>query len=268
MASPSHERMVNEQSSLKQVVCVVLAAGQGTRMGSSINKVLLPINGKPVIIYAIETFERCSAVDEILLVAAVGEEERLAAFARDARCHKVREVIHGGATRHASEQCALEALRARITRGEVELVLIHDGARPFVAVEEVEQLIRKAREVGGAILAAPLQAGERLVQVDSKQSIQRSFEGRLVWKAQTPQVFQASLLLAAYDQADRDQFYGTDTASSVERIGGRVAVVEGDSSNLKITTTHDLLLAEKLCRYRPNAGTSTRGTRKGHHYIT
>jgi 2-C-methyl-D-erythritol 4-phosphate cytidylyltransferase len=127
--------------------------------------------------------------------------------------------------------------------------------------------------VGGAILAAPLQAGERLVQVDSEQSIQRSFEGRLVWKAQTPQVFQASLLLAAYDQAERDHFYGTDTASSVEHIGGHVAVVESDSSNLKITTVHDLLLAEKLCRYRPTPGTSipgtsTPGTRKGHHYIT
>ena len=249
--------MVNEEGSSQQVVCVILAAGQGTRMDSPVNKVFLAINGKPIIIYAIESFERCSAVDEILLVAAAGEEERLATLARDAHCHKVHQVIQGGATRHASEQCALEVLRARITSGEVELVLIHDGARPFVAVEKVEQLIRKAREVGGAILAAPLQAGERLVQVDSKQSIQRGFEGRLVWKAQTPQVFQASLLLAAYDQAERDQFYGTDTASAVERIGGHVAIVESDSTNLKITTAHDLLLAEKLSRYRPTPGPST-----------
>jgi len=70
-------------------------------------------------------------------------------------------------------------------------------------------------------------------------------------------VFQATLLLAAYDQAERDQFYGTDTASSVERIGGHVAVVESDSTNLKITTAQDLLLAEKLCRYRPAPGPNT-----------
>ncbi len=241
--------MVNEHSPSKRVVCVVLAAGQGTRVGGPINKVFLPINGKPVIMYAIEAFERSSVVDEILLVAAAGEEEQLARLARNARCHKVRQVIQGGAIRHASERCALEVLRPRINAGEVEFVLIHDGARPFVSVAKVEQLIDRAREMDGAILAAPLQAGERLVRVDSEQGIQGSFEGRLVWKAQTPQVFQAALLLAAYDQAERDQFYGTDTASSIERIGGHVAIVESDSSNLKITTAHDLLLAEKLCRY-------------------
>jgi 2-C-methyl-D-erythritol 4-phosphate cytidylyltransferase len=238
--------VANEQSSSKQIVCVILAAGQGTRMGSAINKVLLPINGKPIIIHAIETFEQCSAIDEILLVAAAGEEDQLAKVARDAHCQKVRQVIHGGATRHASEQCALEALRARIMSGEIELILIHDAARPFVPISSVEQLIQRAREVGAAILAAPLQDGERIVQVNTKHSIQRSFAGRLVWKAQTPQAFRASLLLAAYDQAERDQFFGTDTASSVERIGGYVAVVESDSTNLKITTNHDLLLAEKL----------------------
>ncbi len=91
-----------------------------------------------------------------------------------------------------------------------------------------------------------------MVQVDSKGNIQESFEGRTVWKAQTPQAFQAPLLLTAYDQAEHDQFYGTDTASSVERIGGHVAIVESDMTNLKITTSHDLLLAEKLCRARKN----------------
>ncbi len=239
--------MVHEQR--EQVVCVVLAAGQGTRMGHAVNKVFLPINGKPVIMYSLETFERCLAVDEILLVAAAGEEEQLATIARDAHFLKVRQVIRGGEMRHASERCALEALRARIISGEVEIVLIHDGARPFVPMAKVEQLVDKAHEMGGAILAVPLQEGERLVQVDGEQGIERSLEGSLVWKAQTPQAFQAALLLEAYDQAERDQFYGTDTASSVERIGGRVAVVEGDSTNLKITTAHDLVLAEKLCRY-------------------
>jgi 2-C-methyl-D-erythritol 4-phosphate cytidylyltransferase len=239
--------MVNEQRGL--VVCVVLAAGQGTRMGGTVNKVFLPINGKPVIRYALETFERCSNVDEILLVAAAREEERLATITRNGHFQKVRQIIRGGATRHESEQCALEALRTRIISGEVEIVLIHDGARPFVPITRVEQLVGKARELGGAILAVPLQEGERLVQVDGEQGIQRSFAGRQVWKAQTPQAFRARLLLEAYDQAERDQFYGTDTASSVERIGGPVAVVEGGSTNLKITTAHDLVLAEKLCRY-------------------
>ncbi len=233
-----------------KVVAVVLGAGQGTRMGQPINKVFLPINGKPVIIYAIETFERCSAVDEILLVAAAGEEAQLLKLARSANCHKVRNVVSGGSTRHASEKCALEALRAQIDSGEVEVVLVHDGARPFVPVDRVHALVEKARTIGGAILAAPLQEEDIIIQVDEQKGIQKSYEGDSIWKAQTPQAFRASRLLDAYDRAERDQFYGTDTAASLERIGCPVAIVESDASNLKITTAHDLFHAEKLSHHR------------------
>jgi len=110
----------------------------------------------------------------------------------------------------------------------------------------VEQLIARARESDGAILATPLKEEERIAQVGSEHYIQRSFEGQQAWRAQTPQAFQASLLLKAYDQAKRDVFLGTDTAASVERIGGHIVIVESDASNLKITTAHDLFLAERL----------------------
>ncbi len=233
-----------------RVVSVILGAGRGIRMGGPINKVLLPINGKPLIVYAIEAFERCTAVNNIFLVAASGEEEQVAKLARYARCKKVRWVIAGGATRHASEQCALEVLRPHIQQGEVEVVLIHDGARPFVAVEKVEQLVRAARAHGGAILAAPLQPEEHIAEVNHEGMIVRSYEREEAWKAQTPQAFQASLLLKAYDQAALDQFTGTDTAASVERLGYRVAVVESTDANLKITTALDLLSAEKLLHSR------------------
>src|SRR5260370_32282183 len=167
-------------------------------------------------------------------------------LARHAQCTKVGRVIRGGPTRHESEQCALEILRPHIDAGDVEIVLIHDGARPFVAVEKVEQLIARTRESDGAILAAPLEQEERIAQVSSEHYIQRSFEGRQAWKAQTPQAFQASLLLKAYDQAKRDLFLGTDTAASLQRIVGHNVIVERDASNLKITTAHDLSLAQKL----------------------
>ncbi len=211
--------MVEQKVSSKRVVAVILAAGQGTRMGHPINKIFLPLHGKPIIVYAIEAFERCPSVDDILLVVA-------------------------------------KVLRPPIDTGEVEIVLIHDGARPFISVAKVEQLIGKAREADGAILAAPLQEEECIVQVNNDHCIQRSFEGRQVWKAQTPQAFQASLLLKAYDQAERDQFYGTDTAASVERIGGRIALVESDAINLKITTADDLVLADRLSRHFSSSATA------------
>ena len=242
--------VIKKQASLKHVVAVVLGAGQGTRMGRPINKIFLPINGKPVILYAIETFERSPSVDEILLVGAVGQEEQLTKIAYHANCRKVRRIVQGGATRHASEQCALNALRHSIDSGDVEIVLIHDGARPFISVDKVEQLIREARESGGAILATPLQEEEHIALVGADHFIQHGYEGQQAWHAQTPQAFQARLLLNAYDQAERDQFYGTDTAASFERIGYSVAIVESDTTNFKITTAHDLLLAEKLSRLR------------------
>ena len=158
--------------------------------------------------------------------------------------------MSGGATRHESEQCALNALRHNIDIGEIEIVLIHDGARPFIAVDKVEQLIRKARESGGAILATPLQEEEHVALVSADGFIQQGYEGKQGWHAQTPQAFQADLLLNAYDSAERDHFYGTDTAASFERIGYSVAIVESDASNFKITTAHDLLLAEKMSRVR------------------
>lgn len=218
-------------------------------MGRAVNKVFLPINGQPVIVYAIEVFEHCPAVDDILLVAAGGEENQLAKLAHTAQCHKVVRVVRGGATRHASEQCALEALRPQIEAGEVEVILIHDGARPFISVEKVELLIKKARELGGAILAAPLSEEEHIVQVDEEQRIQSNFAEEQVWRAQTPQAFQARLLLKAYDQAQCDAFVGTDTAASLERLGYGVAVVMSDATNIKITTAHDLLHAERLSRH-------------------
>ena len=240
--------MVRGKASSKGIVAVILGAGQGVRMGYQINKVFLPINGKPIIMYAVETFERCEAIDEIMLVVAAGEEEHMTKLARHAQCAKVSWVIRGGQTRHESEQCALEVLRPHIDAGEVEMVLIHDGARPFVSVEKVEQLIARAREADGAILAVSLQEEERIAQVSSEQYVQRSYEGQQVWKAQTPQAFQAVLLLKAYDQARRDQFSGTDTAASVERSGGHIVIVESDAGNLKITTAQDLFLAERLVR--------------------
>jgi 2-C-methyl-D-erythritol 4-phosphate cytidylyltransferase len=214
------------------------------------NKILLPIDGEPMFLYAVKTFEHCTAVDEVLLVAAAGEQSQLTELAQRAQCHKVHQVIGGGMTRHASEQCALNCLRARINNGEIDIVLIHDGARPFISNEKVVQVIEKAREVGGAILAIPLQEEEHIVQVGDMRTVEKSIGyDDVAWKAQTPQAFHAQTLLHAYDQAACEQFQGTDTASVLEHAGCNVAIVEGETTNLKVTTAYDLFFAERLIRH-------------------
>jgi len=240
-----------KENALQRVVSVVLCAGQGKRVGHHLNKILLPIEGQPLFLYSVKVFERCPAVDEILLVGAAKEKEQLSKSVQQAQCRKVQHIIQGGNTRHASEYNALQFLRKRIENGEIEIVLIHDGARPLISVAQVNQIIEKARDVGGAILAVPLEEEERIVQVIGEQrNIQQGFsQGDQIWKAQTPQAFHASLLLQAYDQAAREQMQGTDTASVLEHFGYAVAVVEGNSTNLKVTTAYDLFHAERLIRH-------------------
>ncbi len=234
---------------MSHLVAVVLCAGQGTRMGATQNKVFLPLGGRPVIVRTLEAFERAPEVDEVLLVAHPAEvsycqSEIVARYPLG----KVAAIIAGGASRHQSEQCALDALRGRIEAGAIDIILMHDGARPFVTPQEIAQVIEAARIDGAAILAAPLAPGELLCAVANDGTLQPIPDPRELTRAQTPQAFDAHMLLAAYDQARADGFEGTDTAASVERLGHRIAVVPSRRANLKITTPDDLLRAEALLR--------------------
>lgn len=224
-----------------RAAAVVLAAGSGRRMGAAVNKVFLPLGDRPVLGHTLQLFESHPGVDRVILVSAPGEEDRcLASVVRVLGLDKVRAVVPGGATRHRSEYLGLLALVGAIETGEVDVVLIHDAARPFVTPAEIDELVAAARRVGAAILAAPADGDGILLQTD---------DGRLVdpplgiWAAQTPQGFDARIVLDAHRAAEADGFEGTDTASVVERRGTQVHVVEGSRRNIKITTREDLRLA-------------------------
>lgn len=237
-----------------KIVAVVLGAGQGTRMGADRNKVLLTLAGRPLLAHALAVFERAPLVDETLLVAhpdeiATVEQTVVAAYG----LRKVRQIIAGGASRHQSEARALAALRPRILTGEIALILIHDGARPLLTVDEVTRLIAAVRGLGapgGALLATPLASDEVILRLREDGAIVAVYPPGELARAQTPQAFTAQALLAAYDRADADGFEGTDTAASVERLGYPVALVAGSANNLKVTTPDDLLRAEELLRTR------------------
>lgn len=231
-----------------RTVAVVLGAGQGTRMGAERNKVLLPLAGRPILVWAIEAFERARQVDEVLLVAHPREVEECRALVVEHGLRKVSDVIAGGATRHQSEYRALNALRGRIERGEIGIALIHDGARPLVAPREIARLIRAAREAGAALLATPVEEGATLAEAGEDGEIVAVYPSERLWRAQTPQAFDARALLDAYDAAARDGFEGTDTAASMERIGRGVRVVPGSPRNVKITTPDDLARVEGITR--------------------
>lgn len=235
----------------QHTVAVVLSAGQGSRMGALQNKVFLPLAGKPLLAYTIEAFSRAREVDEVLVVAHPREVESCRnEIVERYGFTAVTAVVAGGASRHQSEERALDALRGRIVDGAIDVVLIHDGARPFVEPEDIDTLVREARRCGGALLGTRLHEHEVVVSRDADGMIVAMVPTGDLWRAQTPQAFDARMLLAAYDQARVEGFEGTDTASSYERLGRAVRMVEGHQSNFKVTTPDDLVRAEALLRQR------------------
>lgn len=217
---------------------VVLAAGSGSRVGADRNKVLLPLGDRPVLAWSVTDVLALPGVRRVVLVVRPGEAdlvgEALAPYLGDREVH----VVEGGATRHASEWRAVQVLAPAVDAGEVDLVAIHDGARPLAGTALWTAVLDAAAEHGGAIPAAPLGG---LLTTDL-----RVVPGDLAG-VQTPQAFEARALLAAYRAAERDGFEATDTAGCMERYAEvRVAAVTSGPGNLKITFPEDLGLAESL----------------------
>ncbi len=223
-------------------------------MGASQNKVFLPLLGKPMVLYSIEAFQHSPSIDAVLLVAHPNEVDYCRTEILDHyHIERVMAVIPGGATRHQSEECALAYLRPEI-EGQavsgVDLVLFHDGARPLVTPEEIDSLVQSARQWGGALLGTAVPEHELIARMKADGSVADILTATGLWRAQTPQAFDARTLLAAYDQASADGFLGTDTASTYERCGYAVRMVAGSWENIKMTTPHDLLVGEAILRRR------------------
>ena len=220
---------------------VVLASGSGSRMGAEMNKVYLPLAGRSLVSWSVAALSAVPDIDVLVLVARPEDAEHVANVL-SAHSGPRLDVVAGGATRQESELMALRHLADRIGSGEIDVVLIHDAARPLVSPALVAEVLRVAREFGGAI---PGLARDDLIEVaEDGVDVVGPAPGRLV-AVQTPQGFRAAPLLAAYEQAALDGFVGTDTASCIAAYTDiAVHCIEGDERNLKITYPHDLPLAE------------------------
>ncbi len=210
-------------------------------MGAEVPKAFLSVLGEPILLRAVRPFEACADVHRLVVV--VPEELRARAEEMLGSLTKLEAVIAGGPERTHSVFRALQA----IPRGVADILLIHDGVRPFVTPEEIARVIARAREKGAAILAVPL--AETVKEVEGERIVSTLDRGRL-YLAQTPQAFRATILREAYERAMREGIVATDDAALVERCGWPVVIVEGSVRNLKITWPEDLLVAEALLRAR------------------
>ena len=222
---------------------IVLAAGAGTRVGNSRNKVYLPLGGRRIVTGSLELFRQVPGIGRLVLVVRDNDRELVGEILDREFPDMPVDVVTGGDTRHESEYRALLHLADDIRRGEIDIVLVHDAARPLTPVRVVEEVLATAMRTGGAIPALPL---EDVAGVDEAGRISESDRTDLI-RVQTPQAFRSSQLLAAYEAAAADGFAGTDTASCVERYQGvAVQVVAGDPRNLKVTYADDLFMAELM----------------------
>jgi 2-C-methyl-D-erythritol 4-phosphate cytidylyltransferase len=217
---------------------VILAAGSGSRVGAEVNKVLLPLRDAPVLVWSVRAALALPDVRRLVLV--VRPEDRADVEAAVAPHLGEREalVVDGGSTRHASEWAAIQVVADDIASGEVDVVVVHDGARPLASVGLWQAVIEAARELGGAIPVVPV---GHLLHADLTP-----VSGE-VGAVQTPQAFRATEVLAAYRQAAADGFEGTDTAACVTAYREvAVAAVPSSALNLKVTFPEDLALAVEL----------------------
>jgi 2-C-methyl-D-erythritol 4-phosphate cytidylyltransferase len=229
-----------------RVIAIIPAAGMGKRMGAGINKQYLLLNEKPIVAHTIALFENAPIIDDIYLVIPEPEIP----FCREHVVErygfaKIRRIVPGGAERQNS---VLNGLRVVEDARDDDLILIHDGVRPFVPIHVIEKALAVARSHDGALVAVPAKDTIKIV-VDG--IIRETPPRENLWLAQTPQAFRYGVIRAAHEIADAEGFLGTDDAMLVERLGKDIHVVLGDYRNIKITTPEDLILAEAFLRTAP-----------------
>jgi 2-C-methyl-D-erythritol 4-phosphate cytidylyltransferase len=219
------------------VFVLIPAAGMGRRMGATVNKQYLPLNGRPILGHTIALFDKHPLIDKIYVITPADESElcRREVLA-PGNFRKVQDLVPGGAERQDSVRNGLQACAA----APDDIVLIHDGVRPLLQPGLIDKLVAEVQERGACLVGVPV-----------KDTIKQVVDGRIegtpdrngLWQAQTPQAFRYGQILEAYQRAQLDGFRGTDDASLVERLGQPVTIIAGSYRNIKLTTPEDLLLA-------------------------
>ncbi len=229
---------------MMKCTAIVLAAGKGSRMNSGIQKQYMELNGFPLIYYALRVFEQ-SCADEIILVTGQNETEYCRREIADKyRFRKIKKIVPGGSERYLSVYEGLCAAHSP------DIVLIHDGARPFVTQEMIERTIQAAVQYGSGIAAVPAKDTVRIT--DAEQTAVQTPPRDRVWMMQTPQAFQYPLILSAYEKVLEQKASNITDDAMVLELGlqKKVKIVEGSYRNIKVTTPEDMETADVFVKHR------------------
>ena len=223
-------------------VAIVVAGGKGVRFGGDRPKQFLEVNGSPIIIHTLRQFERCREIGSVVVVLPAEETAGFQSLIEKFALQKVSRIVAGGATRAQSVKQGLAAI------DNADVVAVHDGVRPLVAPDEIDDVVRAAREVGSAILVTAV--ADTIKDVRSNRVINTLPRVNLR-RALTPQCFRLDILRRAYEQLELLEAAAIEVADDsflVERLGVEVATIEGSARNIKITKEEDLTIADALLR--------------------
>lgn len=223
-----------------KVVTIIAAAGSGKRLGSDIPKQYLKIAGVPVLVKAVRSFCENSNVDDVLIVANEDYISLCQSLIEEYNLTKVVGIVAGGNERQDSVYRALQAVNEQVP--DAEYVLIHDGARPFVSQETINDVVEAAVRTGAAIACVPVKDSIRQGTSESSCNIER----KNLYSVQTPQGFNLKDIMKAYEKAFEDGYYGTDDAGLMERMGKSPELVSGSYDNIKITTKEDMPMENRI----------------------
>jgi 2-C-methyl-D-erythritol 4-phosphate cytidylyltransferase len=227
-----------------KTVVIIPAGGAGRRMGGETPKQYLSLAGVPILVHTLREFQQSPVVDEIFLVVPEGD---IADVRRNMveryDLSRVSLVIAGGRERQDSVRNAL----AHVRDGH-EIILVHDGVRPFVTGDLIERAIAGAKAFGA--VAPGVSVRDTVKKADAAGWVVKTVQREGLWLVQTPQAFRREVILAAYERAARDGFCGTDDASLVERMGIPVRMIPGDADNIKVTAPEDLERGERIVYWR------------------
>lgn len=227
-----------------KTLAIIPAGGSGTRMGGDIPKQYLMLGGLPILVHTLMAFQQASLVDDVCLVLPE-EDVRKAPQKILSPYHltKVNRVLTGGERRQDSVKRGVDLIGS-----DHDLVVIHDGVRPFISPATINAAIKEAARSQAVTVGLPVT--DTIKKVDGHRRVSATVNRDQLWLTQTPQVFLASLLKKAYESAYADNYYGTDDAALVERIGEKVTMIIGSYDNIKITTAVDLEWGELILKTR------------------
>ncbi len=228
-----------------RIIAIVPSAGAGRRFGGETNKTFVKLDGRPLLLWSLETLNAMSEVKEIIPVIKEADMEYTIGILEECCVPKVKRIAPGGKERQDSVFHGLNLIEDKKC-----FVLVHDGARPLVEQAVISSAAKQLKDCDGVVVGVPVKDTiKEAVDGEVKQTLRRE----RLWAVQTPQIFPYETIYNAYRRAMKESFYSTDDSALVEKYGGKIKVVMGSYTNIKITTPEDLMVAELFLKMREQA---------------